>query len=119
MTNLCQQTIHNIISSELTVRLTCSENKLSEPKHLTNYKSRKLKESDWHLRPTEKGVEAVANWVEWNFGGGKAFIYGFCVTDEEGNILWEERKKDPFEVLRAGDKLRVRPKIIIIEENEE
>jgi hypothetical protein len=86
-----------------------------EPK-LKGYSPRRLGEKDWKLTTGEKKVSAVAKWIEWEFQEGGADIYGFIIKDKDGELLWAESYKDgPYQILRKGDRLRIRPKMVFEE----
>lgn len=119
VSNLCLEAIQKVIKSNLSVRLISDKTRLVEPKSILDYRAKQLREEDWETVSHEDKVEATTRkWIEWEFGGGKAEIYGFYVTDSKNAIIWEERSTIPFEVLRKGDKLRVRPKIVFEEVKE-
>ena len=79
---------------------------------LKGYGPRTLAEEDWKVLAEENKVIAVGKWVEWEFEEGGADIYGFIVKDGDGELLWAESYEDgPYQILRKGDKLRIRPKM--------
>ena len=108
------KTVRSILKTGLTMRLTADGNK--EPE-LKGYKQINLPEGSWKLLAGDEKVVAISKWVEWVFEEGKAKIYGFFVQDRDGDVLWSETYKDgPYEILRKGDKLRVRTKMSFGEE---
>ena len=111
---ILQKTVRSILKTGLTMALRADGNK--EPK-LKGYSPVALPANSWQLLAEEKEVVAISKWVEWVFEEGKAKIYGFFVQDKDGDVLWSETYKDgPYEILRKGDKLRVRTKMTFGEE---
>jgi len=114
---ILQKSVDNILGSGLSLHLMGpgkAETKLS------GYKHKLLPKSDWNIIPHQKEVVALADWAEWIFGEEKGTIQGFYVKDKDGHVVWEEKfKEGPIEILRKGDKLRIRPKITFGEEDEE
>jgi len=111
MDNIYLQTMRNAVKGNMVVKLLAKSSGRSEPTSLLNYRERVIKEDDWEITADDDKVEASSKWCEWEFGGGKSKIYGFFVVNEDGEVLWEERSKVPYEVIRRGDKFRVRPKL--------
>jgi phage terminase large subunit-like protein len=84
---------------------------------LKGYNRKAVPEGNWKVLSGDKKTVAIAQWVEWVFEGGKEKVYGFFLKDKDDDVLWKETFEDgPYEILRKGDKLRIRPKMSFGEE---
>ena len=111
---ILQKSVDSVLKSGLSLHLMGpgkAETKLS------GYKHKSLPKANWKISLRENEITALADWAEWTFGEGKGSIQGFYVKDKDGHVVWEEKfKEGPIEILRKGDKLRIRPKITFGEE---
>jgi len=113
MNQMIQKTVDSVLNSGLTLHLMGvgkSEVKLSGYSYIS------LPKTKWNVLSEEDEVIALSDWIEWEFGGGKETIHGFYIKDKSKDVIWEEKFNEPVEVLRKGDKLRIRPKITFGEE---
>lgn len=113
MNQMVQKTVDGVLDSGLSIHLMGP--KKLEVK-LTGYSHKLLPKTKWKILSEENEVVALSDWIEWQFGGGKAVIHGFYIKDKSNDVIWEKKFKEPVEVLRKGDKLRIRPKITFGEE---
>lgn len=115
MSNLHSQTLKEFIKQELFVKILSEKEGYAEPNSASNYTPKKVTERDWKIMSTDSKSQAVLDWIDWEFSEGKFDIYGFFVTDKDGKVIWAERSRIPYKVLRKGDKFRVKPKIVFEE----
>ena len=111
--NTAYRSAKAFIKDTVVLRLTVDDTELIEPK-LGGYGSVTLNEDDWQLLSDEDQSRVVAKkWVEFVFEEGEDNIFGHFLTDAAGELIYVEMYPEgPFRVLRSGDTLRIRPKVI-------
>lgn len=79
-----------------------------------DYKPKLMNPQYWKFTEGDPS-EAEYKVVSWEFTGNVGPIYGYFVTGRDtGELLWAEKfTSGPFSIDRAGDQIRVVPKITL------